>query len=196
MHINILQIYIYIMNIEELEELLDMIIDKIPKNLVFWAVIWFIMLGWYFFESMEFILTSSFTMEIIILFILIFSIFFVELYLLYKIKDLNDEELKRLEIYITILYFVGDILAYYAYLIIWIWFGIFAIIVIILSLLEGLDRAKNLFESLLLLAFFLMIILIFGDIGVLLMLTMLEIQSVIVVLTYNIYINEPEPPGF
>ena len=115
---------------------------------------------------------------------------------MYKIKDLDDEELKRLGIYITILYFGGDILAYYAYMIIWIWFGIFAIIVIILSLLEGSDRAKNLFESLLLLAFFLMILLIFGDTGVLLMLTMLEIQSVVVVLTYNIYINEPEPLGF
>jgi hypothetical protein len=146
-----------------IEELLDMIIDEILKNLVFWAVIWSIMLGWYFFESIEFIITSSFTIEIIILFILIFSIFSVELYLLYKIKDLNDEKLKRLGIYITILYFVGDILAYYAYLIIWIWFGIFAIIVIILSLLEGSDRAKNLFKSLLLLAFFLMILLIFGD---------------------------------
>ena len=116
--------------------------------------------------------------------------------LLYKIKDLDDEELKRLGIYITILYFGGDILAYYAYMIIWIWFGIFAIIVIILSLLEGSDRAKNLFKSLLLLAFFLMILLIFWDTGVLLMLTMLEIQSVVVVLTYNIYINEPEPLGF
>ena len=41
-----------------------------------------------------------------------------------------------------------------------------------------------------------MILLIFGDTGVLLMLTMLEIQSVVVVLTYNIYINEPEPMGF
>jgi hypothetical protein len=136
-------------------------------------------------------------MEIIILFILIFSIFFVELYLLYKIKDLNDEKLKRLGIYITILYFVGDILAYYAYLIIWIWFGIFAIIVIILSLLEGLDRAKNLFESLLLLAFFLMILLIFGDTGVLLMLTILVIQIIILLLTYNTYeeiLNEL--PGF
>jgi hypothetical protein len=177
-------------------ELLDMIIDKVPKNLVFWAVIWSIMLGWYFFESIEFILTSSFTMEIVISFILLILLISSESYLLYKIKDLDDEELKRLEIYITILYFVGDILAYYAYLIIWIWFGIFAIIVIILSLLEGLDRAKNLFESLLLLAFFLMILLISGDTGVLLMLTMLEIQSVVVVLTYNIYINEPEPLGF
>jgi hypothetical protein len=180
-----------------IEELLDAIIDKIPKNLVFWVVIWFIMLGWYFFESIEFILTSSFTMEIIILSILIFSIFFVELYLLYKIKDLNDEELKRLGIYITILYFVGDILAYYAYLIIWIWFGIFAIIVIILSLLEGSDRAKNLFESLLLLAFFLIILLIFGDTGVLLMLTILIIQIIILLLTYNAYKEIPnEPPGF
>jgi len=180
-----------------IEELLDMIIDEIPKNLVFWAVIWSIMFGWYFFESIEFILTSSFTIEIIILFILIFSIFSVELYLLYKIKDLNDEKLKRLGIYITILYFVGDILAYYAYLITWIWFGIFAIIVIILSLLEGSDRAKNLFESLLLLAFFLMILLIFGDTGVLLMLTILEIQIIILLLTYNTYeeiLNEP--PGF
>jgi len=177
-------------------ELLDMIIDKVPKNLVFWAVIWSIMLGWYFFESIEFILTSSFTMEIIISFILLILLISSELYLLYKIKDLNDEKLKRLGIYITILYFVGDILAYYGYFITWIWFGIFAIIVIILSLLEGSDRAKNLFESLLLLAFFLMILLIFWDTGVLLMLTMLEIQSVVVVLTYNIYINEPEPLGF
>jgi len=178
-----------------IEELLDAIIDKVPKNLVFWAIVWSIMLGWYFFESIEFIITSSFTIEIIILFILIFSIFSVELYLLYKIKDLNDEKLKRLGIYITILYFVGDILAYYAYLIIWIWFGIFAIIVIILSLLEGSDRAKNLFESLFLLAIFLMILLIFGDTGVLLMLTILVIQIIILLLTYNVYEKiHNEPP--
>jgi len=176
-------------------ELLDMIIDKVPKNLVFWAIVWSLMLGFYFIESIKFILASSFII-VIIFFVLLILLISSESYLLYKIKDLDDEELKRLGIYITILYFVGDILAYYAYMIIWVWFGIFAVILIILSLLEGLDRAKNLFESLLLLAFFLMIILIFGDIGVLLMLTMLEIQSLIVVLTYNIYINEPEPPGF
>jgi hypothetical protein len=178
-----------------IEELLDAIIDKVPKNLVFWAIVWSLMLGFYFIESEEFILTSSFIVEIIF-FILLILLILLESYFLYKIKDLDDEELKRLEIYITILYLVGDILAYYAYFIIWIWFGIFAIIVIILSLLEGSDRAKNLFESLLLLAFFLMILLIFGNTGVLLMLTMLEIQSVVVVLTYNIYINEPEPLGF
>jgi len=178
-----------------IEELLDAIIDKVPKNLVFWAIVWSLMLGFYFIESEEFILTSSFIVEIIF-FILLILLILLESYFLYKIKDLDDEELKRLEIYITILYLVGDILAYYAYFIIWVWFGIFAIIVIILSLLEGSDRAKNLFESLLLLAFFLMILLIFGDTGVLLMLTMLEIQSVVVVLTYNIYINEPEPMGF
>jgi len=178
-----------------IEELLDAIIDKVPKNLVFWAIVWSLMLGFYFIESEEFILTSSFIVEIIF-FILLILLILLESYFLYKIKDLDDEELKRLEIYITILYLVGDILAYYAYFIIWVWFGIFAIIVIILSLLEGSDRAKNLFESLLLLAFFLMILLIFGDTGVLLMLTMLEIQSVVVVLTYNIYINEPEPLGF
>ena len=176
-------------------ELLDMIIDKVPKNLVFWAVIWSIMLGWYFFESIEFILTSSFTMEIIISFILLILLISSESYLLYKIKDLDDEELKRLEIYITILYFVGDILAYYSYMIIWMWFGIFAIIVIILSLLEGSDKAKNLFESLLLLAFFLMIILIFGDTGILLMLTILVIQIIILLLTYNVYEKiHNEPP--
>jgi len=178
-----------------IEELLDAIIDKVPKNLVFWAIVWSLMLGFYFIESEEFILTSSFIVEIIF-FILLILLILLESYFLYKIKDLDDEELKRLEIYITILYLVGDILAYYAYLITWIWFGIFAIIVIILSLLEGSDRAKSLFESLLLLAFFLMILLIFWDTGVLLMLTMLEIQSVVVVLTYNIYINEPEPMGF
>jgi hypothetical protein len=178
-----------------IEELLDAIIDKVPKNLVFWAIAWSLMLGFYFIESEEFILTSSFIVETIF-FILLILLILLESYFLYKIKDLDDEELKRLEIHITILYLVGDILAYYAYLITWIWFGIFAIIVIILSLLEGSDRAKNLFESLFLLAFFLMILLIFGDTGVLLMLTMLEIQSVVVVLTYNIYINEPEPLGF
>jgi len=178
-----------------IEELLDAIIDKVPKNLVFWAIVWSLMLGFYFIESEEFILTSSFIVEIIF-FILLILLILLESYFLYKIKDLDDEELKRLEIYITILYLVGDILAYYAYFIIWVWFGIFAIIVIILSLLEGSDRAKNLFESLLLLAIFLTILLIFGDTGVLLMLTMLEIQSVVVVLTYNIYINEPEPMGF
>jgi len=178
-----------------IEELLDAIIDKVPKNLVFWAIVWSLMLGFYFIESEEFILTSSFIVETIF-FILLILLILLESYFLYKIKDLDDEELKRLEIYITILYLIGDILAYYAYLITWIWFGIFAIIVIILSLLEGSDRAKNLFESLLLLAFFLMILLIFWDTGVLLMLTMLEIQSVVVVLTYNIYINEPEPLGF
>jgi hypothetical protein len=179
-----------------IEELLDAIIDKVPKNLVFWAIVWSLMLGFYFIESEEFILTSSFIVEIIF-FILLILLILLESYFLYKIKDLDDEELKRLEIYITILYLVGDILAYYAYFIIWIWFGIFAIIVIILLLLEGSGKAKNdLFTLLLLLAIFLMILLIFGDTGVLLMLTMLEIQSVVVVLTYNIYINEPEPLGF
>jgi len=30
-----------------IEELLDAIIDKVPKNLVFWAIVWSLMLGFY-----------------------------------------------------------------------------------------------------------------------------------------------------
>jgi hypothetical protein len=172
-----------------IKELLDTIIDKTPKNLVFWAVIWFIMLGWYFFESIEFILVSSFTMWIIILFILLILSIFSELYLLYKIKDLDDEELKRLGIYIVILYFVGDILAYYAYMIILIWFVIFEIIVFILSSLEGFCRSKNLvwIPTIIISSIFLMIILLTADIGLLLMLSILIIQIIILLLTYNEY---------
>ncbi|MFP3289697.1 MAG: hypothetical protein RXN31_00560 [Candidatus Nanopusillus acidilobi] len=174
------------------------------KNFVFWSVIWSIMLGGYFFESIKFI---AYVLSISLIYsspIIVF-IFLILLapYFLSEIEDLDDEELKKLYIYITILYLIGDILAVKVDWLIFIWIGIFAVILFILSLLEGLGKAENdLFALLLLLAVFLIIILIMGIIlntlvGFLLMLTILIIQAVIIILTYNTYEEIfNEPPGF
>ncbi|PVU71253.1 hypothetical protein DDW05_01605 [Candidatus Nanobsidianus stetteri] len=168
--------------------------DRLFKNFVFWAVIWSIMLGWYFFKSIKFIAyvlsTSLIYSSLIIGFIFLILL---ASYFLSEIEDLDDEKLKRLSIYITILYLIGDILAVKVDWLILIWIVIFAVILFILSLLEGLGKAENdLFASLLLLAIFLIIILIMGIIsntlvGFLLMLTILIIQAVIIILIYNAY---------
>ena len=168
--------------------------NELLKNFVFWAVIWSIMLGWYFFESMKFIAyvlsTSLIYSSLIIGFIFLILL---AAYFLSEIEDLDDEKLKRLSIYITILYLIGDILAVKVDWLISIWIVIFAVILFILSLLEGLGKAENdLFALLLLLAGFLIIILIIGIIlntlvGSLLMLTILIIQAIIIILIYNAY---------
>jgi len=168
--------------------------DGLFKNFVFWAVIWSIMLGWYFFESMKFIAyvlsTSLIYSSLIIGFIFLILL---AAYFLSEIEDLDDEKLKRLSIYITILYLIGDILVVKVDWLILIWIVIFAVILFILSLLEGLGKAENdLFALLLLLAGFLIIILIIGIIlntlvGFLLMLTILIIQVIIIILIYNAY---------
>jgi len=168
--------------------------DGLFKNFVFWAVIWSIMLGWYFFESMKFI-AYVLSISLIYPLLIIVFIFFILLasYFLSEIEDLDDEKLKRLSIYITILYLIGDILAVKVDWLILIWIVIFAVILFILSLLEGLGKAENdLFALLLLLAGFLIIILIIGIIlntlvGFLLMLTILIIQAIIIILIYNAY---------
>jgi hypothetical protein len=168
--------------------------NELLKNFVFWAVIWSIMLGGYFFESMKFI---AYVLSISLIYSLpiIVFIFLILLasYFLSEIEDLDDEKLKRLSIYIMILYLIGNILAVKVDWLIFIWIGIFAVILFILSLLEGLGKAENeLFVLLLLLAVFLIIILIMGIIlntlvGSLLMLTILIIQAVIIILIYNAY---------
>jgi len=168
--------------------------NELLKNFVFWAVIWSIMLGGYFFESMKFI-AYVLSISLIYPLLIIVFIFFILLasYFLSEIEDLDDEKLKRLSIYITILYLIGDILAVKVDWLILIWIVIFAVILFILSLLEGLGKAENdLFALLLLLAGFLIIILIIGIIlntlvGSLLMLTILIIQAIIIILIYNAY---------
>ncbi|AMD29656.1 hypothetical protein Nps_00870 [Candidatus Nanopusillus acidilobi] len=174
--------------------------NELLKNFVFWAVIWSIMLGWYFFKSIKFIayvLSTSLIYPLSLIYSspIIGFIFLILLvpYFLSEIEDLDDEKLKRLSIYITILYLIGDILVVKVDWLILIWIGIFAVILFILSLLEGLGKAENdLFALLLLLAGFLIIILIMGIIlntlvGSLLMLTILIIQAVIMILIYNAY---------
>jgi hypothetical protein len=152
------------------------------------------MLGWYFFESMKFIAYVLSTSLIYSLFIIVFiSLILLASYFLSKIEDLDDEELKRLYIYITILYLIGDILTVKLDWLIFIWIVVFAVILFILSLLEGLGKAENdLFALLLLLAGFLIIILIMGIVlntlvGFLLILTILIIQAVIMILIYSSY---------
>ena len=194
-----------------IEELLDMIIDEIPKNLVFWAVIWSIMLGWYFFKSIKFI---AYVLSISLIYsspIIVF-IFLILLapYFLSEIEDLDDEELKKLYIYITILYLIGDILAANVYLLIFIgtlvilfmllvdiFLEIILIIIIILLIIVLIMIILNINILGILAAIIGFILNTNTLVGFLLMLTILVIQIIILLLTYNAYKEMPnEPPGF
>ena len=185
--------------------------DGIFKNFVFWAVIWSIMLGWYFFESMKFIAYGLST-SLIYSSPIIGFIFLILLasYFLSEIEDLDDEKLKRLSICITILYLIGDILATYVYLLIFIgtlvillmlsvdiFLEIILIIIIILLIIVLIMIILNINILGILAAIIGFILNTNTLVGFLLMLTILVIQIIILLLTYNAYKEMPnEPPGF
>jgi len=175
------------------------------ENFVFWSIIWSIMLGWYFFTSIEFI---AYALSIPIIVLIIFFILLAS-YFLSEIEDLDGEELKRLYVGITILYLIGDILAVQVGWLIFIWivfilllsvvfFEIILIIIMILLLIVLIMVAILNINILNILGAIMGVILNTNTlIGVLLMLTILVIQIIILLLTYNKYEEiRNEPPGF
>ena len=180
------------------------------KNFVFWSVIWSIMLGWYFFKSTKFIayvlsISLIYSLSIIVFIFLIL----LTTYFLSEIENLDDEELKRLYIYITILYLIGGILAANVYLFMFIW--VVVILFILLAFLEVILVIIIILLIIILIILIMAVILniniinILGNIlgilvaimgfildtnalvGLLLMLTILVIQIIILLLTYNAY---------
>jgi len=185
--------------------------DGLLENFVFWSVIWSIMLGWYFFKSIKFmsyVLSTSLIYSSLII-VFIFLILLAS-YFLSEIESLNDEKLKRLSIYITILYLIEDILAANVYLLIFIW----ALVILFMLLVDIFLEIILIIIILLLIIVLIMIILNINILGILaaiigfilntntlvgflLMLTILVIQIIILLLTYNAYKEMPnEPPGF
>jgi hypothetical protein len=185
--------------------------DGLFKNFVFWAVIWSIMLGWYFFKSIKFI-ACALSISLIYSLPIIVFIFPILLssYFLSEIEDLDDEKLKRLSICITILYLIGDILAANVYLLIFIWIililfmlsvevflEIILIIIIILLIIVLIMIILNINILGILIAIMEFILNTNTLVGFLLMLTILVIQIIILLLTYNAYEEIPNgPPGF
>jgi hypothetical protein len=186
--------------------------DGLFKNFVFWAVIWSIMLGWYFFKSIKFI-ACVLSISLIYSLPIVVYIFLILLasYFLSEIEDLDDEKLKRLSICITILYLIGDILAANVYLLIFIWIILILFILSVEVFLEIILIIISILLIIMLIMIFILNINILGIliaimgfilntntlVGFLLMLTILVIQTIILLLTYNAYEEiYNEPPGF